>query len=96
MLVDLETARRNLKQLDTSDDDNIVLLLRQASAIVVDYLKLPAGVYEDADGNPTNVPVMVSAAVLLVLRSLYDEPDVDPINAAVRSVLMRSRDPALA
>lgn len=96
MLVDLETARRNLHQLDTSDDDNIVTLLRGASAAVLNHLKVPASTYEDSEGNPLNVPWEIKAAVLLAMQSLYDNPEADPMTAAVRSILLPLRDPALA
>lgn len=96
MLVDLDTARRNLHQLDTSDDDTIVFLVRTASEHIVRYLKLPADSYQDDDGAPLNVPLVVQQAVVLAVQSLYDDPSADPITAAVRSLLMQVRDPTLA
>ena len=96
MLVDLETTKRHLRRDDDYDDERIVLLIDQASTIVVDYLKLPEGTYEATDGSPDDVPRMVEAATLLVIEGLYDRPESDPLTEAVRSILHRSRDPALA
>lgn len=96
MLVDLETARRNLKQLDTSDDDNIVVLLQQAEDFVLALMDVTAASYEDESGNPANVPPQVTGAILLVLRTLYDTPGEDPITPAVRNLLLGLRDPVFA
>lgn len=95
MLVDLETARRNLKQLDTSDDDNIVTLLASAEAAVLEFMNLPADSYQSS-GNPSGVPAQVTSAILVVLRNLYDEPGADPITPAVRNILVGLRDPVFA
>jgi hypothetical protein len=95
MIVDLETAKRHLRRTDDDDDTNIVLKLEQASAIVLDYLKLDADTY-DIDASPLEeAPKMVEAATLLVLEALYVS-DEDPLTNAVKSILHRSRDPALA
>lgn len=96
MIVDLETAKRNLHIVSDDDDENLALLLEAASAIVVDFLKLDAGTY-DVDASPYVAPPKpVEIAVLLTLENLYDRPKEDPLSPAVRSVLHRLRDPALA
>ena len=96
MIVDLETAKQHLKVVDDADDDNIFRKLAEAEAIVLDYLKIPASSY-DIDASPyVEPPKMVRAAILLVLENLYDRPEQDPLSNAVRSILHRSRDPALA
>lgn len=96
MLVDLDTAKRHLRRDDDADDERIMLIIDQSSAIVIDYLKLPAGTYEATDGSPDDVPRMVEAATLLIIESMYDKPEVDPLTDAVVSILRRSRDPAMA
>ena len=80
----------------------------QASAIVVDYLKLP---FNDGERvNPliyppgftpwteTTVPTLVKAAILIVLTALYDgrSPEDELLSPAVMAILHRFRDPALA
>lgn len=96
MIVDLETAKRNLHILSDDDDENLVLLLEVASAIVVDFLKLDTGTYDLGASPYVEPPKPVEMAVLLVMENLYDRPDDDPLSTAVRSVLHRLRDPALA
>jgi hypothetical protein len=95
MILDIETVKQELRITSDDDDERIVRKMDEATAIVLDYLKVPADTYEDVDGND-DLPEIVFAAVLEVLRMQYDEPDKDPINAAVKSVLMRMRDPAVA
>lgn len=96
MIVDLETVKRNLHIVADDDDENLVMLLESASDIVVDFLKLDVGTY-DIDASPYVAPPKpVEVAVLLVLGNLYDKPNEDPLTVAVRSVLHRLRDPALA
>lgn len=96
MIVDIETAKRNLHIIDDDDDENVLLLLEAASAIVVDFLKLEVGTYDIGSSPYMAPPKPVEMAVLLVLENLYDRPDEDPLSPAVRSVLHRLRDPALA
>lgn len=96
MIVNLQEAKQHLRVDIDDDDDNIVLKRDQAEAIVIDYLKLDAGTY-DIDASPyTAPPKPVTAAILMVLTNLYDNPDQDPLSVAVRSILHRLRDPALA
>ena len=96
MIVDLETAKQHLHVIDDADDDNIFRKLEEASAIVLDYLKLDDDAYA-IDASPyVEPPKMVRVAVLLVLENLYDRPEEDPLSNAVRSILHRKRDPALA
>jgi hypothetical protein len=96
MLVDLESAKRTLRRDDDDDDVRIKVLVDTASEIILDYLKISQLSYSGTDGNLSDVPLRVQQATLLVVESLYDHPEVDPITPAVVSILMRSRDPALA
>ena len=110
-LVTLDEAKRQLNlSLDRDDhDDQVLALITQASAIVLDYLKYPAWLTW-AEGSPgfegspagTDDPnfVIVKAAVLHVTTNLFlhrgDEGSADgPISARVANLLMRLRDPAL-
>jgi len=76
-------------------------LIEDATGIVLDYLKtdgaqwsLEAG-EEEGEEAPGPVPATVTAAICLVVRNLYDEVD-EPLSPAVRALLERHRDPALA
>jgi hypothetical protein len=96
MLVDLETTKKHLRRDDDDDDDRIVKLIRASSDIVLDFLKISEDSYSGTDGNLVDVPLMVEQATLLVIENLYDRPTEDPLTEAVRSILHRMRDPALA
>jgi hypothetical protein len=95
MLVDLESAKRTLRRDDDDDDVRIKTLVDTASEIILDYLKISQDSYSGTDGNLVDVPLRVQQATLLVVESLYDHPEVDPITPAVVSILMRTRDPAI-
>jgi hypothetical protein len=95
MIIDLEIAKRQLGRIDDSDDDRIMRELDSAIVIVLDYLKVDSDTYEDSNGD-NDFPTLVGASVLLVLQSLYEFPEKDPLTDAVVSILRRARDPALA
>lgn len=104
-IIEMAEAARHLR-LDTSDpyweteDEGLDLAskMMMAEAIVIDYLKHPAeAVYWDED----TAPFPVKAAMLLVLSDLWEHragsanEDVF-LSSAVKSLLHRFRDPALA
>lgn len=99
-LVSLADAKSHLRIDDDDQDAFLSAQLENAEGIVIDYLKDRA----DETWDENTVPGQVRASVLLVLGALWenregvgpDAPDLDPISPAVRSLLMRSRDPALA
>lgn len=95
MLIDLETALAWLKMQPGDDDELIQELSFQATAIVIDYIKRP-----DHGWTVQNVPFHVKAAILHVLKRLYDDRDAEmeggPFPAHIKSLLDRDRDPALA
>jgi hypothetical protein len=95
MILDIEAAKRQVRRIDDDDDERIVLALDQASVVVLDYLKMELDVYENDDGD-SDYPVLVAAAVLLVMQCLYETPEKEPLTDAVKSILHRQRDPALA
>lgn len=94
-LVTLPLAKKHLRVDHTDEDEYIGLLVDQASGIVRDYLKVEVGEWgEEATPQP------VQAAVLLVIGNLYahrgDDPGTNPLSQAVKDLVHRFRDPALA
>jgi hypothetical protein len=92
-LVSVAAAKRHLIIEDDFRDEDILAKTEEATAIVVDYLKKP-----DHGWTEDTVPGQVKAAILLTFACLFRNPDgdVDPLSDAVRSLLHRMRDPALA
>lgn len=80
-IVTLEDAKAHLRVDHDLDDADINFKLEQASAIVVDYLKMPEGSWDiggsgisGSSGGSSGgglAPFQVKAAVLLVLGDLY-------------------------
>lgn len=102
-LVSLCVAREHLRPPGEVDDVRIYRMIEEASAIVLDYLKLPFDAYHDSAGElvPELVPPAVRAATLLVLGALYDNadgqnPDKQPLSDAVKALLHSRRVPTLA
>jgi hypothetical protein len=112
-LVSLTQAKTQLRidQDTTEYDEDIELKMEQASAIVLDYLKLDnshdweAGeVGSPGGGSPMDDRqwFIVQCCVLEVLTNLFrfrgDDPsgDAGPITPRIESMLRRFRDPALA
>lgn len=99
-VITLAQAKARLRiDLDEGDED-YELMLEQASAIVVDYLKLPVGTYDLAyqdESGWEDAPEPVKAAVCLVFGNLDKNRagEEDPLTPAVRSLLHRYRDPAI-
>lgn len=99
-LVELRTAKRHLRLLDTSlDDDDVLIKIDQASGIVLTYLKSQA-VSGWSDGS-VDVPPNIQAAVLIVLGHLYEHRGEDmrldgPMWDAIKNLLVGFRDPTLA
>ncbi len=94
-----------------SDDrvDGFNRLNEDATGIVLDYLKTDGsqwsltpgeGEEESEEGEEEGetvvaVPAPVTAAIILVVRNLYDEVE-EPLSEPVKNLLRRQRDPALA
>jgi hypothetical protein len=106
-LVTLQAAKDHLKPPGTFDDDRIKRIIKQASMLVLDYIKLPYDSFQDTGGEPIEfdgvdgVPPVVEAAVLLAIGALYDnadgqDPDKDALSGPVKSLLHTRRDPTLA
>lgn len=95
MILDIESVKQELR-VDTDDDDERILrTMDQAVAVVLDFLKVASDTYENVDGV-NDFPDIVYAAIVGVIGSMYDYPQDDPLTPAVRSMLHRMRDPALA
>jgi hypothetical protein len=94
-LVMLDTAKRHLRVEDSDHDADIAAKIRQASEIVLNYLKR-----KDTPADwPSPAPPLVQAATLLELSELYynrEASNVNLISEAVVALLERYRDPTLA
>lgn len=95
-LVTTEEARRHLHltSTDWADADTVADVTAKAEAateMVVDYIKQPDHVWTDADA-----PFLIKAAILLVLGDLFENRETATISDAVKNILHRYRDPALA
>jgi hypothetical protein len=95
-LITLDQAKRHLQILHDDMDEEIEEKVNEASAIVLDYLKVAEDAYEvDA------VPYLVQSATKLVLGALCENREgnasgPEPLSQAVKDLLHRYRDPALA
>lgn len=73
-LVTLEQAKRHLRVWHDDEDADLQDKIAQASDIVVDYIQRPELEWTDAvDGTPSNAPMRVQAAVLMVLDILWEQ-----------------------
>jgi hypothetical protein len=88
-LVTLEQAKAHLRVVMSDYDDDIQLKCEQATAIVIDYLKIATVTW-----TMDTVPQQVQAAILLALEDLHEHRPIDW--ELQRRLLERSRDPALA
>ncbi len=97
-LITTDAARRQLRltQSDLEVADvaaDVAEKAVDATGIVIDYLKRP-----EHGWTAETVPQPVRSAILLVLTTIYEYRggEVEPISDAVKSILARMRDPALA
>lgn len=106
-LVTVEQASDHLRLNLVSDDgsppsysqelddryNDLVLKMDAATAIVIDYIKMP-----DNEWTAQDAPSNLQAAILLVLSGLYDGRDTgtEVLSPSVKALLHRLRDPALA
>jgi hypothetical protein len=96
-LVTLEEARRHLRLTPSNMEDadvaaDVAGKAEAATDIVIDYIKKPAHGW-----THDTAPWRAKAAILLVLGALFDDREGgDPLSEAVKSLLHRLRDPALA
>lgn len=99
-LVTLEQVKSSLRVDFIDSDTDLALKIEQATDAVVDYIKKP-----DHGWTVETVPGRVSAAIILVVKSLFDDSEKAELLSAlaggelknpVVSLLYRLRDPALA
>jgi len=90
-LISLADAKTDLRVTSTDDDNDVTLKMNMATEIVVDYIKRP-----DHGWDVDTSPYLIKAAIILVLRNLFDEENSDPLTDGVKAILHRFRDPALA
>lgn len=90
-LVKLDQAKLRLRLTEADDyhEPDVKMKMEQASDIVIDYIKRSDHEWTDED-----TPPVVQAAILEVVRNLFE--GVDPMPQPVKDLLWRFRDPALA
>jgi hypothetical protein len=107
-MIDLITIEEAKMQLQiaasvTEHDGDIAMKVQQASAILMDFLKLtaPPASWADADTSPVEytVPAEYKAMTLVILGELFENREsstIDVISIALQSLARRKRDPAMA
>jgi hypothetical protein len=104
-LVTYAQATRQLRITGDEYQDDILMKMEEASAIVLDYLKIAEADVtwtDQTDPAEDRRFAIVQAAILEVLSSLFsdrgdrEKPIDGPISARVATMLHRLRDPALA
>lgn len=98
-LLDLQEAKDHLRMVSERFDGDIQVKITAASAILFNYIKV------NPDASPLSVPWTgdvpfdIKAACCLILGSLNKSREgevADPLSPAVRALLHRWRDPAMA
>jgi len=99
-LLSLAQAKSHLRIAldDSSRDEDIYAKVEEASGIILDYLKIPEA---EQTWTEDTVPWHVRSAVKLMLTHLHEHAGDDMTTDenlwhAIRRMLERSRDPALA
>lgn len=105
MIVDLETTKERLRITDDANDARLMQCAEEASAAVIEFLKLPEGTWDingagsdGATGSEADIaPWTVQCAVLLATQALFDGgPDATPLTQGVLDLLRMRRVPSLA
>lgn len=89
-LVSTTDAKTYLRLTVTDWDTELAMKHAQATDIVLDYVNPPATAWTTG-----TVPDLVKAAILEVTKNLFDG-ETEPLSPAVKNILRRYRDPALA
>lgn len=92
-LVTLDEVKNRLR-IDFNDDDvDVLSMAEEATDIVIGYIKQP-----DHEWTLETVPFRIKAAILLVVSRLYEDRSgsEEVLTDAVKRILHRDRDPALA
>jgi hypothetical protein len=90
--VTIAQARFDMRCDDEVTDEQVQDLIDRATAIVLDYIKIPL--------IPDDMVLsgVVLSAIRLVAVGLFQDPSSDNqvLSPAIKSLLARSRDPAIA
>ncbi len=101
-LITLADAKAHLRVDGSAHDADITLKIHQASAIILNHLKLtelPGAWITTASPEVLAVPYNVLAATFLVLGELFENREAavaDPLSSSIRNLLIGLRDPSLA
>lgn len=101
-LVTIEEAKIHQRIVDTADDQDVQLKVRQASAIVMRFLKkteIPDEWVETYSPAVYDIPFDVQSAVFLVFGELWENREAGiakPLSQGVLDVLWALRDPTMA
>lgn len=101
-LVTLDEAKLRIRELTDELDDLVESeLIPDVSEIILDYLKLPSTSWQTTTGEPEDVPGPVRSAVMVGISAMLENPEQSPdgpqvLSQAVKDLLHRYRDPALA
>lgn len=106
-LVTLKQAVDHLRLDGTASFPDAEMRIQQASMIVYDYLKIPVPEFTSpVQDSPiydfwasTAIPFDIQAATLLIIGELFENREasiVEVLSDAVKSLLHRHRDPAMA
>ncbi len=101
-LVTLTQAKSQLRITSSDADYDIILKVQAGSAILMNYLKLTEpheDWYNDSSPPALVVPGEIQQAALLIIAELYENREAstsNPLSIAVKSLVHRWRDPALA
>lgn len=98
-IITFDETKRHLKVDHDEDDDEITEIAADASALILNYLKVPEDQWQDTNLQPASVPRPVRAAALKVAAALYENRDgsgTPALSQDVKDMVHRFRDPALA
>lgn len=93
--ISLSVVKSQLRVEHGDDDERIEWCIDKGVAIVLDYLKVSEDSFLVGSPPALDVPFHIEAAIMLTIEAIYDKAG-DPITDAVKSLLARSRDPAVA
>lgn len=92
-LVTVEEVKARLRIDFPDEDDPVTSMAEEATDIVIGYIEKP-----DHGWTSDTAPPRIKAAIFLVIAQLYENRsgEVEILTDAVKGVLRRDRDPALA